>query len=578
MARLDRKWKVEMQGVALATELHHVLEVSHRQAKGLLDAGCVKVNGAEVRLHGTRLEAGDEVEVNFDPATEYKVLPKARKDLSGADFELLWEDKHLLFVNKPAGLLTVPTETSPKDPCLADALTDMYQRRGFKKFKLYIVHRLDRYSSGVLVFAKTSEALHGLTDIFKEHHLSRIYKAILEGELPENAGVLTDKLLEGQRSRIMKVASGKDKENRFAKRAVTHYRVLERLPGHTLIEVKLETGRRNQIRVQFAERGFPLLGDQVYGKESPLLDRQALHAELLGFKHPVTGEPVTVQAPLPEDMETALRSLRARQRVARAEAGIKGDEETYQPKANKLARNADVLRARRFEGKPQEKMEAPDRRPGTRRSEAPESGRPRTKPADRPGRPRTEGDRPKGPRPFRKEGEEGAPKGPRGVRKPGEGDRPSRPRPFKGEGEEGAPKGPRGVRRSSEGDRPKGPRPFKREGEEGAPKGPRGARKFAEGDRPTGSPARREAARPARPEDGDRPRRPAFKRTEGDAPRKPSPRVGEAKARPAAAGGPKRPAFNRAQDGDARPARPRKEGGAAPRGTKPGFKRGPKKG
>jgi 23S rRNA pseudouridine1911/1915/1917 synthase len=348
MTRTNETWKVAVEGAALATELHARLKISHRQAKGLIDAGCVKVDGATSHTHGQRLHPDETVDVSFDPDMVYTALPRPSKS-KDTPFEILWEDKHLVFVNKPAGLLTVPAENH-QDPCLAEAITDHYRRRGFKRFHLFIAHRLDRYTSGVLVFAKTPEALNGLKNIFEEHHLRRIYLAILVGELPENAGTLSDKLVERKSLKMTVVPEGsKAKQDvKGAKLAVTHYRVLERLPGHTVVEVKLETGRRNQIRVQFAERGFPLLGDQVYGERSASLDRQALHAELLGFRHPVTEETITVTAPMPADMENVLKALRNARRVVRAEAGITGEADLYKPKITKDRKIERRKRSERF--------------------------------------------------------------------------------------------------------------------------------------------------------------------------------------------------------------------------------------
>ncbi|HLO69094.1 MAG TPA: RluA family pseudouridine synthase [Holophaga sp.] len=439
MARKTDSWTGAPEGSALAAEIHRKLEVSHRQAKGLIDAGCVKVNGEEARGHGLRLKPEDRLEVVFDPEMVYAQLPRPSKS-AGEAFTILSEDKHLIFVDKPAGLLTVPAENH-NDPCLAEALTDLYRRRGFKRFHLFIAHRLDRFTSGVLVFAKTPEALNGLKRIFDEHHLHRIYKAILVGELPENAGTLSDRLVE-RKSLRMAVVPEKSKAKhdiKGAKVAVTHYRVLERLPGHTVVEVKLETGRRNQIRVQFAERGFPLLGDQVYGTRSPLIDRQALHAELLGFRHPVTGEGVTVTAPMPADLERALKALRNARRVERAEAGIKGEEAIYKPKITKDRKLERVRRAARFtedppsrhderphgaadgpkgrdsERRPPFKAQAP--RPGSRPART-QDGPPRT--GDRPG-PRTArpAGKPEGRPGSRPEGRAGSKPGGRPAAKPG---------------------------------------------------------------------------------------------------------------------------------------------------------------
>ena len=362
MTRLKKAWQPAEGGRALATELHKVLEISHRQAKGLIDAACVKVNGEAAQGYGQRLSAEDRIAVDYDPNTAYQALPPPKKQLDKTGFKILWEDKHLLFVDKPAGLLTVPTEKG-SEASLAEALTDHYRRRGFKRFQLYIVHRLDRFTSGVLVFAKTPEALHGLKTLFEAHHLHRVYKAVLVGEIPENAGTLTGKLVEHSKSLRMSVVQPRKDEPKGAKHAITHFRVLDRLPGHTLVEVKLETGRRNQIRVQFADRGFPLLGDQVYGERSELIERQALHAELLGFRHPVTDEALSVAAPMPPDMETALKKLRTVRRVERAEAGLQGEEGIYKPRITKARKFERVRRAERFgpegDARPEQEPVAP---------------------------------------------------------------------------------------------------------------------------------------------------------------------------------------------------------------------------
>jgi len=546
MARIEREWKAEHEGSALASELHKVMVISHRQAKGFIDGHCVTVNGEAAEKHGHRLNPGDTVKVVFDPELTYDVLPAARK-LQAGPFETLWEDNHLLFVFKPAGLLTVPAEQGG-EPSLAEAITESYRRRGFKRFNLYIVHRLDRFTSGVLVFAKTPEALHGLKKHFELHRLQRIYFAVLVGELPENSGTLAGHLIEHAKSLKMSVAKvrkgpgGGKRMPAGAKEAVTHYRVIERLPGHTVVEVRLETGRRNQIRVQFADRGFPLLGDQVYGTESPLLDRQALHAELLGFKHPVTEEQVTVTAPMPVDMEAALKALRNQARIQRAVTGVKGEEGIYQPTETRDHKLKRVARAKRFD-----EREAPARTQRPRPVDGEERPRRTFTPGDRPARPRREeGDeRPRrtfgsAERPARPRREEGEAR----PRKPfTPGDRPARPRQESDE---------RPRRTFTPGDRPARPR---REEGEARPRKP-----FTPGDRP---------ARPRREEGDERPRR-----TFGSAERPARPRREEGEARPRKPFTPgDRPAKPRREDSDERPrrtsgpadrpARPRREEGAS---------------
>ena len=479
--------------------------ISHRQAKGFIDCHCVTVNGEISEKHGHRLKAGDTVKVAFDPEQTYEVMPPARK-LQAGPFETLWEDTHLLFVFKPAGLLTVPTEQAG-EPSLAEAITESYRRRGFKRFNLYIVHRLDRFTSGVLVFAKTPEALHGLKKHFELHRLQRVYCAVLVGELPENSGTLAGHLIEHAKSLKMSVATarkgpgGGKRMPAGAKEAVTHYRVIERLPGHTVVEVKLETGRRNQIRVQFADRGFPLLGDQVYGMESPLLDRQALHAELLGFKHPVTEEQVTVTAPMPADMEAALKALRNQARIHRAATGVKGEEGIFQPTESRDHKLKRVARAKRFDTR----EEAPARTPRPRREEGDE----------RPRRPFNSAERPR-----REDGDE------RPRRTSSSSDRPARPRRENGDARPRPASGPN--------DRPARPR---REDGEARPR-PATSR----GDRP---------ARPRREDSDERPRR-TF--GSADRPARPRREDGEARPRPATGRG-DRPAHPRRDDGDEGPRR-----------------------
>ncbi|NWJ41739.1 MAG: RluA family pseudouridine synthase [Geothrix sp.] len=547
MARIEREWQAEHEGSALASELHRIMVISHRQAKGFIDCNCVTVNGEIVQKHGHRLKAGDSVRVEFDPEQTYEVLPPERK-LKAGPFETLWEDNHLLFVFKPAGLLTVPAEQGG-EPSLAEAITEAYRRRGFKRFNLYIVHRLDRFTSGVLVFAKTPEALHGLKKHFELHRLQRVYFAVLVGELPENSGTLAGHLIEHAKSLKMSVAvarkgpGGGKRMPPGAKEAVTHYRVIERLPGHTVVEVKLETGRRNQIRVQFADRGFPLLGDQVYGVESPLLDRQALHAELLGFKHPVTEEQVTVTAPMPADMEAALKVLRNQARLVRASTGVKGEEGIFQPTESFDHKLKRVARAKRYE----DRDEAPNRPARPRPGGSEERPRRTFGATDRPSRP-----------PRREDGDT------RPRHTSGPSDRPARPRREDGDARPRPASGPseRPARpRREDGDE----RPRRSFGSAERPARPR----REDGDarpRSTSGPSER-SARPRREDGDERPRR-SF----GSAERPARPRREDGDARPRSTSGPNdRPARPRRDDGDERPrrsfgsaerpARPRREDG-----------------
>jgi len=583
MAKLDQAWTVEAHhaGSALAAELHRHMGVSHRQAKGLIDARCVTVNGETATKYGARIESGDKVAAVYDPALKYDPLP-ALKGAGDGSFTTLWEDTHLLFVDKPAGLLTVPAEKGG-EPSLADAVADHYRRRGMKHAQLYIVHRLDRFTSGVLVFARTSEALHHLKKLFALHKLQRTYRAILVGELPENQGTLKGHLIEQAKTLKMRVVDPKRKDAEGSQSAVTHYRVVERLPGHTVVEVELETGRRNQIRVQFADRGFPLLGDHVYGEESSLLDRQALHAEVLGVKHPVTEEMILVKAPLPRDFEAALKTLRSRTRLVRAAAGEKGAEETPKlPKPPRAAAASDRPRFQKGGAKPRfdnagGERSAPGKKPFRPRPEGSED-RPRKPYADRDAKPRSGERAAPGKKPFRPrpEGGEDRPRKPYADRdaKPRSGERaapgkrPFRPRPEGGEDRPRKPYADRGAK-------PRFDKP--------APHSPRGPRREEGEERPR--PKRFEGAKPKfedrpRREDGPREDRPRASRPTGDRPRpagRPKPEGGS-QERP-------RRSFDRNAPRPGAPAKPRRESGAVtgPRGAKPGFsgakpRTGPKSG
>ena len=160
--------------------------------------------------------------------------------------------------------------------------------------KLFIVHRLDREASGLLVFAKTVEAKERLQDQFKDHSAGRTYIAVVEGSVVPDKFTIRSYLAE---NRAMNVYSTKN--TRMGKLAVTHVRVLKRRPKSSLLEVRLETGRKHQIRVHLAERGHPIVGDRNYGSRGNPLKRLALHGAKLEFKHPRTGQLVKFDSPCP---------------------------------------------------------------------------------------------------------------------------------------------------------------------------------------------------------------------------------------------------------------------------------------
>jgi 23S rRNA pseudouridine1911/1915/1917 synthase len=280
--------------------LHPTL--SRRRARAAIEKGQVTVDGTRVRAAGHEVAQG--AAVVWDP--HRKALPRARCSLP-----ILHEDEHVLVVDKPAGLLTVPTGPGHRDEDTAlGRVRDYVARLRPREAFVERVHRLDRDTTGSLTFALSREARGGLIQLFRAHRIERSYLAIVEGEPAADGGVvdapIRDEWVSGRR------AVARDSEP--AKAARTRWRVRERLAGATLLEVDLDTGRQHQIRVHLAHLGLPVLGDRVYGRSAPgrsVPRRPMLHARRLAFVHPVTGERVAVESPLPDDFTRTLSRLRS---------------------------------------------------------------------------------------------------------------------------------------------------------------------------------------------------------------------------------------------------------------------------
>ncbi len=214
------------------------------------------------------------------------------------DFTIIYEDQDVCVVDKPAGLLSVPIPNSSAKN-LFDLVSAHYKNQ---RLRIGCVHRIDRYTSGLMVFSKHNDAYELLLDQFKDHTPERCYLALVRGLFTEEEGEYTHhlkKVKEGFRNIVVEA----DEEGAAPARLT--FRIKEHFLNTTLVEVYLDTGLKNQIRVQFEAEGHQLVGDQHYApeeEEEELLNRQALHAYRLGFIHPSTKERVTYQAPLPPDM------------------------------------------------------------------------------------------------------------------------------------------------------------------------------------------------------------------------------------------------------------------------------------
>ena len=221
-----------------------------------------------------------------------KSLSRGERFLSLSRIKLLFEDDELIVVEKPSGLLTVATARE-RSRTLYAALFD-YVKSKRPPEKIFIVHRLDRDASGLLVFAKTEPAKHHLQQQFKIHSAARKYVALVEGRLRKDQETIQSFLAENTAHRVYSV-----EDSRKGKLAVTHLKVLKRSSQVTLIEVRLESGRKHQIRVHLAEHGHPILGDKTYGSHMNPIRRLALHACNLSLKHPRSGQPLQFESPCP---------------------------------------------------------------------------------------------------------------------------------------------------------------------------------------------------------------------------------------------------------------------------------------
>ena len=252
-------------------------EASGRSLKQWLLAGRVEVNGRPARDGRLAVQAGDAV----------ALAGRAHAPFPG-ELTLVHEDEAILVVVKPSGLLTIATEREREHT----AYRLLWTYLAAKRQRPFIVHRLDRETSGLLVFAKSEAAKRALQAQFEARSVERVYRALVEGGPPDERGTLESRLAENRELRVRSAERGR--------LAITHYRVLRRRRNGTLLELRLGTGRRHQIRVQLAEAGWPIVGDVAHGGPRGG-GRLCLHATRLGFVHPATERPVVFESAAPAD-------------------------------------------------------------------------------------------------------------------------------------------------------------------------------------------------------------------------------------------------------------------------------------
>lgn len=268
--------------------------LSHSLTVKLKQQHKIKVNGRVCRTNYL-VQAGDLVTIDLALEEENEIIPEA------LPIDIIYEDADFLVVNKPAGMAIYPAKWNGRGT-LANAVTYYWQQAG-QRTRFRPINRLDKDTSGLILIGNSQFAHQALFQQLREHRLKRYYLALVEGVLSKDAGRIDQPIaLEraDRRKRIIRPDGQK---------AVTHYQVLARSANCTWLFLRLETGRTHQIRVHLSSLGHPICGDPLYGRESPWVSRQALHASILRFVHPRTKAEVTLCAPLPADFKAAIYQM-----------------------------------------------------------------------------------------------------------------------------------------------------------------------------------------------------------------------------------------------------------------------------
>jgi len=253
--------------------------------KKLLQSGTIRINERPVTLHSYKLIPGDVVEVNKQAGNAAR---------AGLPFPVLFEDNDIIVVDKPAGK---PTSSTDGSISIQEILSEFLKRQSKGKYKAYVVHRLDKEVSGVLLFAKTLEAMETIKEKWEE--TEKHYYALVEGIPVKAEDKIESWLLEDRSQKVHSVS-----ETPEAKFSITNYTTIKQVNNNTLIDIKTDTGRKNQIRVHLSDIGCPIVGDRKYGASAEFKRRIRLHAYSLSFPHPTDGRTITVKSPMPDGFLT----------------------------------------------------------------------------------------------------------------------------------------------------------------------------------------------------------------------------------------------------------------------------------
>lgn len=273
-------WKAPQNLTLLEALTLQFPESSKSSLRSWLKEARISVNGTVVQLPHFTINQGDELALS----------PKKRTLEKG--LLLLYEDEDLVVVDKPAGLLSVATAFEEKETVHA------ILKRHYRPKKVYVVHRLDQETSGIFLFALTEKAYHALKKLFEIHQLERCYTAVVEGMVTSSSGTWRSYLHEDA---SYYVHSSPD-PSQNGELAITHFTLQKQSKHYSTLQLKLETGKKNQIRVQCRDAGYPIVGDKKYGAVTNPLKRLCLHAHLLAFAHPTTGKLMRFESPVPFEL------------------------------------------------------------------------------------------------------------------------------------------------------------------------------------------------------------------------------------------------------------------------------------
>ncbi len=285
--------------VFLAEEMS---ELTRSRIQKLIGDGCITVNGSVVKTN-YKLRQDDEIEIEIPEARETELTAEE------IPLDIVFEDDCMLVVNKPQGMVVHPAAGNYSGTLVNALMAHCGDRlSGINgEIRPGILHRIDKDTSGLLMVAKNDRAHMGLSEQIKEHSLAREYLALVHGRIKEDSGTIDAPIGRDEKDRKKMTITQKNSRN-----AVTHFFVLERFDKYTLVRCRLETGRTHQIRVHMSKNGHPIVGDPVYGRkrEEFRLKGQLLHAHMLGFVHPESGEYMEFSQGIPEYFEEVLEKLR----------------------------------------------------------------------------------------------------------------------------------------------------------------------------------------------------------------------------------------------------------------------------